>query len=85
MTLGRKSANVDADLGNNDLCTHALDTGNRCHEFDCGLKGCEIRLHLLVDRGDGRIESIDLIKMKAQQEAMVIRNAATQRLAQVLL
>jgi hypothetical protein len=40
---------------------------------------------LLVDRGNGCIESIDLIEMKAQQEAMVLGNATAKSLAQLLL
>src|SRR4029077_16496898 len=32
--------------------------------------------HLRVERGHSCIESIDLIQMKAQQEAMVLRTAA---------
>jgi hypothetical protein len=34
---------------------------------------------LPVDRGDGRIESVDLIEMKAQEEAMMLGHATDTR------
>jgi hypothetical protein len=38
---------------------------------DGGAKGLQAFLHLRVDRGHGGSEGIDLIEMKAQQEAML--------------
>jgi hypothetical protein len=53
--------------------------------FDCDPKGRNVCLHLLVDRSDGSAESIDLIEMKAQQEAMVLGDATAKGLTQLLL
>jgi hypothetical protein len=47
--------------------------------FDCGAKRPKVRLHLRVDHSRGCIESVDLIEMKALQEAMVLRHAARER------
>jgi hypothetical protein len=71
-----ESAHVDADFGDDDVSAEVLDAGNRHYEVDCGAKGPKVRLHLRVDRGHGGIESVDLIEMKAQQKAMVLRHAA---------
>jgi hypothetical protein len=57
-------------------------TRDRHYEFDCGAKGPKVRLHLRVDRGHGGIESVDLIEMKAQQEAMVLCHVAAKGLAE---
>jgi hypothetical protein len=43
-------------------------------------KGGEFRLDFGIDGGDGGIERVDLTDMKAQQEAMLLSDAATQRL-----
>jgi hypothetical protein len=53
--------------------------------LDCEPKGRNAGLHLLIYRGDGCVESIDLIEMKAQQEAMLLGDATAKGLAQVLL
>ena len=45
-------------------------------------KGSRFASHLRVDLGNGDIDGIDLIEMQAQQEAMVLRDAAAQRLAE---
>ena len=84
MTLGRKSAHVDADLGDDGVSAEVLDARDRYYEVDCGAKGPKVRLHLRVDRGHSCIESIDLIEMKAQQETMVLRHAAARGLAKFL-
>jgi len=47
-------------------------------------KRLKIGRHLRVDLRQGGSEGVDLFEMKAQQEAMVVRHAATKRLAQVL-
>ena len=44
-----------------------------------------ICLHLCVNRGHSCIESVDLIEMKAQQEAMVLRYAAAKRLTELFM
>ena len=85
MAFGREPAHVVADLGNDNLCADIADAGYRRHMFDGDPKGRNVGLHLLVDRGDGCIESIDLIEMKAQQKAMVLGDATAKGLAQLLL
>jgi hypothetical protein len=40
---------------------------------------------LRVDRGHSGIESVDLVEMKAQEEAMVLGHATAKSLAQLLL
>ena len=42
-------------------------------------------LHVRIDPGNGSRESIDLINVKTNQKAMLLRDAAAQRLAQLLL
>jgi hypothetical protein len=61
--------------------TEVLDARDRYYELDCGAKGPKVRLHLRVDRRHSGIESVDLIEMKAQQEAMVLRHAAAKGFA----
>ena len=61
-----------------------VETGNRLDQVGCDAKRPKIRLHLLVDRRDGGTESVDLIEMKAQQEAMVFRHAAAKGLTEFL-
>ena len=65
MAFGREPAHVGADLGDDDLRANFSNAGD-CHDLaDCGPKRRDACLHLLVDRGNGCIESIDLIEMKA--------------------
>jgi len=82
--VGREPAHLDADLGDDGLCAEVLDARNRHYEVDCGAKGPKVCRHLRVERGHGGIESVDLIEMKAQQEAMVLRHAAAKGLAEFL-
>jgi hypothetical protein len=58
-------------------------TWNRHYEVYCGAKGPKVRHHLRIERGHGGIESVDLIEMKAQQEAMVLRDPAAKSLAEL--
>src|SRR5216683_368485 len=84
MCVRRESAHVDPDLGDDDVGAEVLDSWNRYYEVDCGAKGPKVRLHLRVHRHGGGIESVDLIEMKAQQEAMVLRHPAAKGLAELL-
>src|SRR4029077_21195730 len=85
MCVRRKSAHVDTDLGDNDVSAEVLDARDRHDEVHCGAKGPKVRLHLRVERGHSSIESVDLIEMKAQQEAMVFRHTAAKGLAELLM
>jgi hypothetical protein len=40
---------------------------------------------LRVDRGHSGIESVDLVEMKAQEEAMVLRHATAKGLAELFM
>ena len=66
MRVGRESAHVDPDLGDDDLCAEVLDAWDRNYLLDCGAKGPKVGLHLRVDRDDRCNERIDLIEMKTQ-------------------
>src|SRR5487761_1094590 len=83
MCVRREPAHVDADFGDDDVGAEVLDTRDRHYKLGCGAKGPKVCLHLRVNRGHSCIESIDLIEMKAQQEAMVLRHAATKGLAEL--
>jgi MFS transporter, ACS family, D-galactonate transporter len=62
------------NTGDDDVGAKVLDARDRCYEVDCGAKGPNVSLHLCVDRRHSAIESVDLIDIKAQQEAMVLRD-----------
>ena len=61
-----------------------LDAWDRHDQLDCGAKGPKVVLHLGIDRRHGGLKSVDLIEMKAQQEAMVLCHPATKGLTQFL-
>jgi hypothetical protein len=44
-------------------------------------KGSTLRVDLLVDAGDGRIEGVDLVQMQLEQEAVMLGHPAAQRAA----
>jgi hypothetical protein len=67
-----------------DVRAEVLDAWDRHDQLDCGAKGLKVRLHLRIDRRHGGLESIDLIEMKAQQEAMVFGHPAAKGLTQFL-
>src|SRR5215469_17345760 len=71
MLVGQEPAHVDPNLGDDHLGAEILDSRDRHDELDCGPKGSKDALHLRVNRGNGCIESVNLIEMKAQQEPMV--------------
>src|SRR6266699_2383113 len=61
MAFGWETAHVGANLRDDDLRADFSNAGD-CHDLaDSDPKRCDACLHLLVDRGNGRIESIDLI------------------------
>jgi hypothetical protein len=67
MLVRREPAHVDPNLGDDHLGAEILDSRDRHDELDCGPKGSKDALHLRVNRGNGCIESVNLIEMKAQQ------------------
>jgi len=68
-----EAAHVKADFGEDRLSAGVRDAGHRRYLLDGGSNGPEVGLHLLVDRGHGRSEGIDLIEMEAQQETVLLR------------
>jgi hypothetical protein len=72
----REPAHVDPDFGDDDVGAKVLNARDRCYEVDCGAKRPNVSLHLCINRRHSGIESVDLIEMKAQQEAMVFRHSA---------
>src|SRR4029077_20660760 len=85
MAVRWEPAHVGADLGDDDLRADVPDTGDRRHLFNGGSKGRDACFDLPIDRGDGCVESIDLIEMKTQQEAMVLGHTTAKSLAQLPL
>ena len=81
----REPAHVDADLGDDDVGAEVLDARDRRDQLDGGAKGPQAFLHLRIDRRHGGFESVDVIEMKAQQEAVLLRHAAAKGFAQLLL
>ena len=85
MAVRWEPAHVGADLGDDHLRADAPNTRDRRYLFDCGPKGRDACFDLPIDHGDGYVESINLIKMKTQQETMVLSYATAKSFAQVLL
>jgi uncharacterized protein with FMN-binding domain len=61
------------------LGREAANAGDGGQHFDGCAKGFYVAVDLLIDAGKGRIESIDLVQMKSQHEAVMSRHPATQR------
>jgi hypothetical protein len=76
------AAHVDADLGQNGLSAEVVEARDGPYDLGGLAKGVEIGLHLLVERRDRPIEGVDLLQMELEQEAVVSRQAAPQRLSQ---
>jgi hypothetical protein len=73
---GRKAAHVDAYLGYDYLCREGADARKGAQHFDGGAKGFDVRAHLLVDAGDGRIEAVNLIQMQLEQKLWCLNAVA---------
>jgi len=73
-------AHVGANLSEENASRqfpYAWNAGQDRNQF---AKGGEVGLDLLIDFGDGPVQRIDLLKMEAQQEAMMPRYTASQSL-----
>jgi hypothetical protein len=77
-----EARHVDADLGDEDLGGGVADSGCGRQDFDFGTKGLDGRAHLLVDGGNGALESLDLVQVQLEQEAMMLPDVASQYLQQ---
>ena len=84
MARGLEAAHVDADLCDQHLCCQGADTRDSGQLFDSGAKGFDVRAHLLVDVGDGRVDGVDLIQVQLEQEAFMRGDSATQRRLQFI-
>ncbi len=67
MAGGREAAHVDADLGDDDLRGQVTEAGDGAQQPDRLTERVEIAVHLVVDLGDGGLQSIDLTQVQAQQ------------------
>jgi hypothetical protein len=81
MGVGSKAAHIGADLCEDLQRSEVLDARHRTHLLDGRAKGRNGYRHLLVDFADCGIEGIDLIEVKAQQEAVLPGYSAPQSLA----
>jgi hypothetical protein len=70
MLVGRESAHVGPDLGAMTWALRFSIPGTDMISSTAVREGP--RIHLRVDRGNCCIESVNLIEMKAQREAMVV-------------
>jgi hypothetical protein len=78
MARSLKAAHVDADLGDDDRCRQAANAGDGAEHFDGYTKGFDVAVDLLVDRGDGRVEGVDLVQVQLEQEAVMLGYPAVQ-------
>ena len=74
----REAAHVDADLGDDDLRGQVTEAGDGAQQPDRLTERVKSAVHLLVDRGDGSLQGIDLTQVQAQQEAVALGDPAGQ-------
>ena len=84
MADGREAVHVGADLGHDHPGRERADAGDRGQQLDRGAKGGEPFLDLPVDPPDRRVQGVDLVQVQPQQEAVVRRHPAPQRLPEPL-
>ncbi len=84
MAFGLEAAHVDADLRDHHLGRQRTDAGDGGQHFDGYAKGFDVGTHLLIDRGDGFIHSIEMVQMQPQHEAMMGRHPSAQRRLQFI-
>lgn len=63
MAIGGEAAHVEPDLGEDYLRIQSFDARCRGQLPDCGTKGRNVCLHLLIDRDDSCLECVDLLEM----------------------
>jgi hypothetical protein len=78
MSRGGKAAHVGANFGDDGLGAELADAGMGAHDFDGDAKGREIGFDLAVHHAERGIETIDLLQMELQQEAMMTRRPSAQ-------
>ena len=79
MPGGRKTAHVEADLGDDRRRGAPLHAGNPADVLDDLKKGGEQRVHLPLEARDPLGEMVDQHQMLAHEERVVAREAAVQR------
>jgi len=71
MAFGLEAAHVDADLRHHDLGREAADARDGGEPFDGYAKGFDVAVDLLIDAGNGRVYSIEMVQMQLQHEAVM--------------
>ena len=84
MPSGREAAHVAANLGKDDASAQFVDPGDGGQQVDGRAKGLDMSVNLLIDGVDRCVDGVDLLQLQAQQEAVMPRDAAAQRLAELL-
>jgi hypothetical protein len=79
IAVGAKPTHIDTDFRHDHLGREAADAGNGGQHFDGYKKGFDVAFDLLIDAGDGRIQSIEMVQMQPQHKAVMGRHPATQR------
>ena len=79
MAFGAEAAHIDADLRHHYLSREAADSRDGGEHFDGYAKRFDVAVDLLIDAGNGDIQSIALVQVQPQQEAVMGRHPATQR------
>jgi hypothetical protein len=83
MARGGEARHVNADLGHDHMGAHLAQSRHGAQPFGGASKRFEPKTHLLLDRGDGLIQRIDMTQVKLEHEAVMGANVAAQRLAQL--
>lgn len=79
-----EARHVDADLRDDRGGDDVADAGDLGQPVCGGTKGLEAFAHLLVDLVDGLLERVGLSEVQLEQEAVMARDLATQRLHDLL-
>jgi hypothetical protein len=75
---------VGPDLGQQGASEQGAHAGHRLEDRHLRAKGFEQTLDLPVDVGDRRIGRVDLLQVQTKHQPMVRRDAAAQRLDELL-
>ena len=78
MTMGREAVHIGTDLGHDGAGAQLADPGDRDQEGDGGAKGLKVGLDLAIDLGNGDVDGIDVLKVQAQHEAVMVGQPAAQ-------
>jgi hypothetical protein len=65
VAFGREPTHVETDLGGNDLGSELADARDRAQDLDRYAKGCDVGFNLVVDRGDGGVDRVNMPKQQS--------------------